>query len=187
MLDDDRRGRAPRRGVCVLVGAAVLVISGASPAWGHAKFISATSVPAGTDQPVVMSVPEERGAAVHTNRVVVGVPVGFTVLSCEAKAERECSSEASPDGVVLVTFTRTPGTNPDPLFAFVLHTPAQPGDHRFKVAQTYSSGEVVIWDGPPGSDTPAPVLKVTGSAPTTAAPAPTTTTTAPAPPPSSAP
>jgi uncharacterized protein YcnI len=165
-----------RRATIASLAAAVLAVFSYAPAaWAHAEFEGTASVPAGSDQAVTLHVPEERGRHVHNAKVMVEVPTGFTVISCQAKPEWECTTGSSPTGAGLVTFTRTSGTSDDPLFSYSVHTPAQPGDYAFKVSQTYSDGKVVIWDGPETSDTPSPVLKVTAAA---AAPSP-----APAPPP----
>jgi hypothetical protein len=41
-----------------------------------------------------------------------------------------------------------------------VHTPKQRGEYPFQVNQYYADGSAVHWDGPPDSDTPAPVLQV---------------------------
>ena len=65
------------------------------------------------------------------------------------------------NGRTLVTYTRTSGNDADARFSFGVHTPAQAGDYPFQTNQTYSDNSTVRWDGDSGSDTPAPVLKVT--------------------------
>ena len=49
----------------------------------------------------------------------------------------------------------------DARFTFGVHTPGQGGDYPFPTNQSYSDNSTVRWDGPPGPDAPAPVLKVT--------------------------
>jgi uncharacterized protein YcnI len=47
-------------------------------------------------------------------------------------------------------------------FGVSFRTPEEPGTEiAFPAVQTYSSGEVVRWIGPPDADTPAPVVAVT--------------------------
>ena len=48
-------------------------------------------------------------------------------------------------------------------FAFLARTPKDPGTLTFKAYQTYQGGETVAWVGAEGSDSPAPVVKVTAS------------------------
>jgi uncharacterized protein YcnI len=174
-----------RRATITLVGAALTtVLFNVLPAWGHAVFEGPSTVPVASDQTITMKVPEERGPNAHNSKVAIEVPTGFTIKSCQAKEEWECSTTVSGTRRV-VTFTRSSGVNPDPMFSFSVRTPFEPGDHPFTVIQTYADGHRVIWGGPPDSDTPAPVFKVTVTAtpagPATPEPAPAAAPAAPAP------
>src|SRR5581483_5409129 len=51
------------------------------------------------------------------------------------------------------------GGGPGQAFRFLVHTPAKAGDYKVKVVQRYNTGEIVKWDGDPGSKTPGPVLR----------------------------
>ena len=46
------------------------------------------------------------------------------------------------------------------VFEFEVHTPAKAGDYPVTVAQYYSDGDSVRWDGAQGSEHPAPVVRV---------------------------
>lgn len=66
-----------------------------------------------------------------------------------------------------------PGTTPEPghepggdegsegqVFRFAVRSPGAAGDYPIAVQQRYSNGDEIGWDGPAGSETPAPVLSV---------------------------
>jgi uncharacterized protein YcnI len=152
-----------RRRRARLVAAAAGVVLAAVPAaaWAHAVFLSSGSVPANSDQKVTLNVPEEKGPSVHNTKVVFVVPAGFSVSGCDQKPQWTCAVSGASNGRTLVTYTRSSGTDADARFTFGVHTPGQAGDYPFQTNQSYSDNSTVRWDGPPDSDTPAPVLKVT--------------------------
>jgi len=130
-------------------------------AWAHAVFLSSASVPANSDQKLTINVPEEKGPNVHNTKVVFVVPGGFSVSGCDQKREWSCAVSGASNGRTLVTYTRSSGTDADGRFTFGVHTPGQGGDYPFQTNQSYSDNSTVRWDGPPDSENPAPVLKVT--------------------------
>jgi uncharacterized protein YcnI len=129
-------------------------------AWAHAVFLSNSSVPANSDQKLTLNVPEEKGPNIHNTKVVFVVPAGFSVAGCDPKPQWSCAVSGASNGRTLVTYTRSSGTDPDARFNFGVHTPGQ-GDYPFQTNQSYSDNSTQRWDGPPGSESPAPVLKVT--------------------------
>ena len=153
----ERRRRGARLAAVVAGGilAAVPVT-----AWAHAEFLSNSSVPANSDQKLTLNVPEEKGPNVHNTKVVFVVPAGFSVSGCDQKPQWSCAVSGASNGRTLVTYTRSSGTDADARFTFGVHTPGQGGDYPFQTNQSYSDNSTVRWDGPPDSDTPAPVLKV---------------------------
>ena len=177
-----------RRGLVVgVVGiqTAVLLLAGASPALSHATFPGQGPLAAQADQTLNMAVPEERDPDTHNVGVTVALPAGWTAVRCQATAPWHCTL---PPGQI--QWTKDPGAPPGPddvAFVFTVHT-GGPGNYQIPVNQTYTSGEVVHWIGPPDSDDPAPVLTVNAPA---ASPAPTapasTAATSPAPAPSHSP
>ncbi len=159
-MTGNRNRKASRlRATAVLAGAVVVLLP--SAAWGHAEFVSQTSVPARTDQKLTINVPEEKGADVHNAKVVFVVPAGFSVSGCEQKPEWGCEVSSGSEGRTLVTYKRSSGTNPDGHFSFGVRTPDKGGEYPFPTNQTYSDNTTNRWSGPPDSDNPAPVLKVT--------------------------
>ena len=128
-------------------------------AWAHAEFVGRDAVPADSDETLTLDVPEERGPAMHNAKVIVEVPGGFSVVSCEPKPEWSCAPSES-GGRAVITWTRTAGADPDGHFTFRVHTASRPGSYPFEVNQFYVDGESARWDGPPDSDSPAPVLRV---------------------------
>jgi uncharacterized protein YcnI len=143
------------RAATIVLAAALAAVPGV--AWAHASFVNG-SAPANADQTLTLDVPEEKGPDVHNDKVIVEVPGGFNVTGCSTPAGWACGSQAAKGGTV-VTFTR--GAAPvETRFDLHVHTPAKPGDYAFQVNQFYDDGTAEHWDGPPDSDTPAPVLRV---------------------------
>lgn len=149
-----------RRRVAILTAAAVIGFS-PTAAWAHATFVKTASVPANSDQTLTIDAEEERGPDVHNAKVIIEVPSGFVVARCEPKAGWSCSKSSASGGRTLLTWIRDSGADPGGRFTFSLRTPRDAGNYPFEVNQFYSDGKASRWDGPPDSDTPAPVLKVT--------------------------
>jgi uncharacterized protein YcnI len=157
----NRKSTSRRRArlAAVVVGGIMAAVP--ATAWAHAEFLSKPSVPANSDQKLTLNVPEEKGANVHSTKVVFVVPAGFSVSGCDPKREWSCAVSGASNGRTLVTYTRDSGTDADGRFTFGVHTPDKAGDYPFPTNQSYSDNSTVRWDGPSDSDTPAPVLKVT--------------------------
>lgn len=143
------------------LGLGALIAALPAPAWAHAEFVSSSSVPANSDQKLTLNVPEEKGPDVHNTKVVFVVPAGFAVAGCDPKPQWTCAVASASQGRTTVTYTRSSGDDPDGRFSFGVRTPGQRGDYPFTTTQTYSDNSTARWNGPPDSDTPAPVLKVT--------------------------
>jgi uncharacterized protein YcnI len=174
-----------RRVLVTTIGIAVLVTAWAAPASAHAKFPGATAYPSDTDQRLTLRVPEERGDETHSTGIKVFVPAGWSAKACEAAASWICAvTPGAVEGRDVVEWTKeaVPATGPaGETFVFIVHT-GPPGTVSFPVHQTYASGEVVRWIGPPGADDPAPRLEAVEASPsitTTSEPPATTTTLAP--------
>jgi uncharacterized protein YcnI len=154
------RSVARRRARLAGITAGVILAAVPAAAWAHAVFLSSDSVPANSDQKLTLNVPEEKGPSVHNTKVVFVVPGGFKVSGCDQKPQWSCAVAVASEGRTTVTFTRSSGDDPDGRFSFGVHTPGA-GDYPFQTNQTYSDNSTVRWNGPPGSETPAPVLRVT--------------------------
>jgi uncharacterized protein YcnI len=163
--------------------AAALALAGllalASVAGAHVT-LQPSEAPAGGFTRLDVRVPNERDNA-STTKVVVQMPPGFLSVSNEPEpgwnAEltmRELDQPVEQFGeqvneeVGRITFTADgnasaiqPGQFRD--FGLSLAVPeGRPGSNlTFKAVQTYSSGEVVRWIGPPDSDEPAPQVTLT--------------------------
>jgi len=156
-----RRGRRGRAYLGAVVAGAVVAAIPAT-AWAHAVFLSNSSVPANSDQKLTLNVPEEKGSSVHNTKVVFVVPSGFSVSGCDPKPQwKPCAVAPASEGRSTVTYARDSGDDADGRFTFAVHTPGRAGDYPFAVNQSYSDNTTTRWNGPPDSDTPAPVLKVT--------------------------
>ena len=152
------RRRRRLRLAAAVAGAVIAAVP--APAWAHPVFVGSASVPASSDQKLTLDVPEEKGADVHNTKVVFVVPAGFSVSGCDKKPQWECAVSGASNGRTLVTYTRTSGADPDARFSFATRTPDRKGDYQFQTNQSYSDDSTIRWNGPPESETPAPVLKV---------------------------
>ena len=171
--------------------AAVVASALAVPAAAEAHVtLQPNSAAAGAFTVENVRVPNERDDA-STVKVDLQLPHGFVFASYEPKpgwkVKMTKANLAKPiqtdDGPIdeevrRITFTGrgpngkiAPGQFMD--FPLSVQIPGKPGDKlTFKALQTYSNGEVVRWIGAPDSDTPAPVVTVTGDSAKPAATAP---------------
>ncbi|HYH58013.1 MAG TPA: YcnI family protein [Thermoleophilaceae bacterium] len=140
--------------------------------------------PAGEFTRLDVRVPNERDDA-STAKVQMKFPPGFIFISHEpvpgwdtqvkmVKLDEpvEVFGERQTERVDTVTFTAQgdgvqPGQFQD--FGLSLRMPEEPGTLTFKALQTYSSGEVVRWIGPPDAEEPAPQVELTAAADESAA------------------
>ncbi|MEW6474786.1 MAG: DUF1775 domain-containing protein [Actinomycetota bacterium] len=158
----NRKAASPaRRAGRAAVVAGTLVLSLPAAAWAHPVFVSSASVPANSDQKLSFHVPEEKGPDVHNTKVVFVLPEGFADARCDDKPQWSCAVSGASNGRTVVTYTRTAGNGVDDRFSFGVRTPGRPGDYAIPTHQSYSDRTTVRWDGPPDSEYPAPVLKVT--------------------------
>jgi periplasmic copper chaperone A len=157
--------------------AAPLVLAAAA---GAHVTLQPGEVPAGGFTRMDVRVPTERDDA-STTKVAVQFPAGFESVSTEpvpgwtakvtraelAKPQVNDEGEKITDRVDTVTWTATgagigPGQFQD--FGLSLAVPDKAGSAlTFKAVQTYDSGEVVRWIGPPDSDEPAPQVELTAA------------------------
>jgi periplasmic copper chaperone A len=172
--------------------AAVAASALAAPAAAQAHVtLQPSSAAAGAFTVLNVRVPTERDDA-STVKVDVQLPHGFADVSYEPRSgwsvkvtkETLAKPVQTDDGRVdeevrRITFTGhgpagriAPGQFMD--FPLSVQIPGKAGDElTFKAIQTYSDGDVVRWIGAASSDTPAPIVQVTGdvAAPAAAAPA----------------
>ena len=148
-----------RAAVCGGVLTALLSVP--TTAWAHPTFTSSASVPTNSDQKLSFHVPEEKGPGVHNTKIMFVLPAGFSDARCDAKPQWDCSVSSATNGRTSVTYARSAANTVDDRFSLSVRTPGNPGDYPIQTNQSYSDNSTVRWAGPPNSDTPAPVLKVT--------------------------
>lgn len=155
----------------------------ALPAPGALAHVEVTPkrAPAGSEARLTLEVPNERSDAA-TRKIDVQVPRGITSI----EAGRLRGWRLTTRGNRRATLTASPGRELTGerrgRFGLVLGLPPRPGATlTFKVLQTYDSGEIVRWIGPPGTSEPAARLRLTAAEqpPTAQAPEQTQTDTAP--------
>jgi periplasmic copper chaperone A len=161
--------------------AAVAAAALAAPAAAQAHVtLQPNSAAAGAFTVENVRVPNERDDAA-TVKVDLELPHGFASVSYEPKAgwtakltkaklAKPIQTDDGPidEEVRRITFTGqgadgriAPGQFAD--FPLAVQIPGKPGDKlTFRAIQTYSDGEVVRWIGAPDSETPAPIVTVTG-------------------------
>jgi uncharacterized protein len=154
-----------------LAAAAVGLLGVAAPAMAHVT-LQPNEAPADGFTRLAVRVPNERDNA-STTKVQVKFPPGFYSVSYEPVADwsvdvkmrkldkpAEQFGEKVTEEVAQVSISTSgagiaPGQFRD--FGLSLKMPNEPGKAlTFKALQTYSSGEVVRWIGPPDADEPAP-------------------------------
>src|SRR3954447_11678001 len=137
----------------------------AAPAFGHAV-VSPPVVEPATLQVFTLSVPTEREDR-ETTKVELTVPKGFAIDSFAPAPgwKRTVSSTGSGESAVVNKVTWSGGRTPteeDAVFQFnATATAAQ--TYTFTVRQTYDDDNVVEWNGPESSDTPAPRVEARDS------------------------
>lgn len=150
-----------RRAAVAAVLAAALLAPAAAGA--HVQVRPATAAP---EDPVLWTVlvPNERELA--TTRVELAVPAGVLPFSLEDQPGWRRSATRNADGSLRSIVWRG-RTAPDGLatFRFLASTPDREGPIAWKALQTYADGDIVRWIGAAGSEYPASVTSVTGSAP----------------------
>jgi uncharacterized protein len=167
------------RRLLVLVGASLAL----APAAAAHVTVQPEEAPAGGFVRLAVRVPNEQEKA-DTVKVDLLLPPGFVDASyepvpgwtVEVKTRKLAQPVQTDDGPVseevgeIVWTARggqggiAPGQFVD--FPLSVQMPGKPGGTlTFKALQTYSNGDVAHWIGPPGSDEPAPQVRITATAP----------------------
>jgi len=157
--------RARRLAGAVTAAAAAMTVFGVAGAQAHA-IVSPAVAKKGTSEQFTLSVPTEKEGNT-TTRIELTVPSGFAIDSFEPEPgwHRSVQSTGAGESAVVQRVTWTGGkvpTDEDAVFRFNASADSAK-TYSFKVAQTYSDGEVVDWSGPESSDTPAPTLQAVSS------------------------
>ena len=145
---------------------ALALLLAASPAWAHVT-VQPNEAPAGAFFAFVVRVPNERDDASATKIEVEFPPLAFvsfqdvegwkrTVEMRTLEEPLDVFGEPVSEVVGSVTWSGgeiQPGEFQD--FGFSARVPEDQEELEFPALQTYSSGEVVRWIGPPDADEPA--------------------------------
>jgi periplasmic copper chaperone A len=168
--------------------AAVVVAALIAPVAAAAHVtVQPTSAPAGAETVLTVRVPNERDDA-STVKLDVRLPPGFvsaawestpgwSVRAVKQKLSKPIQTDDGPideqiSEVVWTASSKSTGIQPGEFRDFPLSVliPGKAGQTlTFKALQTYSNGSVVRWIGAPGSDEPAPQVKLTNASATTGA------------------
>ena len=107
-------------------------------------------------------VPTETDAA--TTQVAVKVPEGIDFLLVKETPGWKVTIERQNDRIDVIRWTGSAGPDLFSEFRLIARNPILEGDLPWRITQTYANGETVRWIGPPGSEFPASVTKITESA-----------------------
>jgi periplasmic copper chaperone A len=166
-----------------ILGSATAALLALAPVASAHVTLQPEEVPAGGFTRLDVRVPTERDDA-STTKVEVQLPPGFLFVSTEPVPGWEAKvvnrkldkpveqfGEQITEEVGQISFTANneaagigPGEFQD--FGLSVSVPDKAGSTlTFKAVQTYSSGEVVRWIGPPDSEEPAPQVKLAAAEP----------------------
>ena len=154
--------RDHRRLAAALAGALLLTAWATASAAAHAVVQPSASRPADL-QRYTLTIPNERDAP--TVAVRMEVPDGIDYLLVEKKPGWTTRLEKRAGRTAAVVFE---GGSIQPgfydTFRFIARNPPDEETIAWNVRQKYGGGEVVDWNGPPGSDTPATRTVISESA-----------------------
>jgi uncharacterized protein YcnI len=166
--------------------AAVVAAALVAPAAAAAHVtVQPASTPAGAETVLTVRVPNERDDA-STVKLDVKLPPGFvsaawesapgwSVRAVKEKLPKPIQTDDGPideqiSEIVWTASSKSTGIQPGEFRDFPLSVlvPGKAGQTlTFKALQTYSNGSVVRWIGAPGSEEPAPQVKLTNASATT--------------------
>jgi uncharacterized protein YcnI len=125
--------------------------------------IAPGAVPANSSQRFVVRVPSERPEATVKLRLELPPGMGAPRFLPKPPWTYELEKDASGKVTAVTWSGGEIGPQEFDEFVFTARVPATPGPLAFKSEQTYKSGTVVAWSGPPGDKAPAPVVDVKDS------------------------
>jgi uncharacterized protein len=175
-----------KRRIFPLAAAAAAALIAPAAASAHVT-VEPAAAPAGAETVLTLRVPNERDDAA-TVKVDVRMPPGFvsaawesipgwTVRAVKQKLSKPVQTDDGPideqiSEIVWTASSRRAGIQPGEFRDFPLSVlvPGKAGQTlTFKALQTYSNGSVVRWIGAPGSEEPAPQVKLTNASASTGA------------------
>jgi uncharacterized protein YcnI len=107
-------------------------------------------------------VPTETDSA--TTEVALKVPEGIDFLLVRGTPGWTVKVERKNDRIDVVRWTGSAPPDQYAEFRVIARNPILEGDLSWKIVQTYADGETARWIGPPGSDSPASVTRLSETA-----------------------
>jgi uncharacterized protein YcnI len=151
-----------RSRLAALTVAGAVALGGAGTAQAHVQ-IDPTEAAPGDPTTFELLVPGETEA--HTIEVALRIPDGVLPFSFEREPGWHRQLDKGADGSVsVVRWHGQLARDGFVRFAFLASTPDREGDLVWKVIQRYDDGEEAAWIGPPDSDRPAAVTRISASA-----------------------
>jgi uncharacterized protein YcnI len=152
-----------RSRLAVATAAGVAALGAADAARGHVQVTPSELAP-GDPVEFELLVPNETAA--HTIEVALRIPDGVLPFSFERRPGWHRQLDKRADGSnAVVRWHGQLARDGFVRFAFLASTPDREGELVWKAVQRYDDGEESAWIGPPGSDRPAAVTRVSASAP----------------------
>lgn len=99
-----------------------------------------------------------------TTEVALKVPEGIDFLLVRETPGWKVKVERKNDRIDVVRWTGIAPPDQFAEFRLIARNPILEGDLSWKIVQTYADGETARWIGPPGSDSPASVTRLSESA-----------------------
>ena len=144
--------------LAVLVAAAGVITPAAA---AHAVVLPFSSRPADLQLYTVI-VPTETDSP--TTEVALKVPEGIDFLLVRETPGWKVKIERKDDRIDVVRWTGSAPPDEYAEFRLIGRNPILEGNLEWKIIQTYANGEPARWIGPPGSDFPASVTRLSESA-----------------------
>ena len=99
-----------------------------------------------------------------TTEVALKVPEGIDFLLVKESPGWKVKTERRNDRIDVIRWTGSAPPDSFAEFGLIARNPILEGDLPWRITQTYGNGEVVRWIGPPGSEFPASVTRITETA-----------------------
>jgi hypothetical protein len=151
------------RRVALLIGVAAAWMAAAAPALGHVQVRPTVAAPG---DPVLWQVIVPGESDARTVKVELKIPKGVLPFSFEdTPGWRRDITLAPDDSIDVVTWRGRLAPDGFVRFSFLASTPEEEGTIAWKAVQTYDDGQEAAWVEGPESESPAPVTRISASAP----------------------
>lgn len=128
---------------------------------GHSVVLPFASRPAEL-QLYTIVVPTETDAP--TTEVALKVPEGIDFVLVRDSPGWEVEIERRDDRIDVIRWTGSAAPDFFAEFRLIARNPILEGDLPWKITQTYGNGEIARWIGPPGSESPASITRLSEAA-----------------------